>query len=175
MRSKENSLIEAMFTWASATALLPPKRLSARWPEPQRRPTGVQAWRAGLGWALRTSLDWARFSTQKRAQAYEHAFTAIQNAESNYYFHRVGLAFKDSKKSVIDYSGVDPACAKPDARNIPPSDCLTPDGQTLYYRVIKTLQVLEDVLANKIPDLQDLKDAKGDTSQTTTATAPVKP
>src|SRR6516165_3289603 len=65
MRSKENSLIEAMFTWASATALLPPKRLSARWPEPQRRPAGVQAWRAGLGGALRTSLDWARFSTQK--------------------------------------------------------------------------------------------------------------
>ena len=115
------------------------------------------------------------FDSKARAQAYEHAFTAIQNAESNYYFHRVGLAFKDSKKSVIDYSGVDPACAKPDTRNIPPSDCLTPDGQTLYYRVIKTLQVLEDVLANKIPDLQDLKDAKGDTSQTTTATASSKP
>jgi hypothetical protein len=66
------------------------------------------------------------FDSKAQAQAYEQAFTAIQNPESNYYFHRVGLAFKDSKKSVIDYSGVDPACAKPDARNIPPSDRLTP-------------------------------------------------
>ena len=115
------------------------------------------------------------FGSKAHAQAYEQAFTAIQNAESNYYFHRVGLAFKDSKKSVIDYSGVDPACAKADARNIPPSDCLTPDGQTLYYRVIKNLKVLKDVLANKIPELQDLKDAKGDTSETTTGTVPAKP
>jgi len=115
------------------------------------------------------------FDSKAHAQAYEQAFSAIQNAESNCYFHRVALPFKDSKKSVIDSSGVDPACAKPDARNIPPSDCLTPDGQTLYYPVIKTLQVPGDVLANKIPDLQDLKDAKADTSQTTTATASAKP
>jgi hypothetical protein len=56
----------------------------------------------------------------------------------------------------------------------PPSDCLTPHGQTLCYRVIKTLKVLEDVLANKIPDLQDLKDAKGDTSPITTTLAVAK-
>src|SRR5262249_8499791 len=33
------------------------------------------------------------FDSKAHAQAYEQAFTAIQNAESNYYFHRVGLAF----------------------------------------------------------------------------------
>src|SRR6476620_1978871 len=66
MRSRENSLIEATFTEASATAPPQPKRLSARWPERRRRQAGVRAWRAGLGWALPTSLDWARFSTQKR-------------------------------------------------------------------------------------------------------------
>jgi len=119
------------------------------------------------------------FDSKAHAQAYEQAFTAIQSAESKYYFYRVGLKFTEtppnSGKFVVDYHHADTPEAQASAGDIPPSDRLTPDGQTLYYRVIKILKVLEDVLANKIPDLQDLKDAKGDTSQTTTATAPVKP
>ena len=119
------------------------------------------------------------FDSKAHAQAYEQAFTAIQSAESRYYFYRVGLRFKESSskpgKFVVDESHVNTQEAQVNARNIPPPDQLTPDGQTLYYRVIKILKVLEDVLANKIPDLQDLKDAKGDTSQTTTATAAAKP
>ena len=119
------------------------------------------------------------FNSKGHAQAYEQAFTAIQSAESSYYFHRVGLAFKESPpksgKYVVDDSGVNTPTAVTSSGDIPPSDRLTPDGQRLYYRVVKTMKVLEDVLADKIPDLQDLKDAKGDTSQTTTATAPVKP
>jgi len=116
------------------------------------------------------------FDSKAHAQAYEQAFTGIQSAESKYYFYQVGMKFKESPpnsgKYVVDYSNVAEATAN--ASNIPRSDLLTPDGQTLYYRVIKILKVLEDVLANKIPDLQDLKDAKGDTSQTTTATSPTK-
>jgi hypothetical protein len=119
------------------------------------------------------------FNSKGHAQAYEQAFTAIQSAESSYYFHRVGLAFKESPpksgKYVVDDSRVNTPTAVASSGDIPPSDRLTPDGQRLYYRVVKTMKVLEDVLADKIPDLQDLKDAKGDTSQTTTATAPVKP
>jgi hypothetical protein len=119
------------------------------------------------------------FDSKTHAQAYEQAFTAIQSAESKYYFYRVGLKFRESSpnsgKFVVDYHHADTPEARASARDIPPTDRLTPDGQSLYYRVIKILKVLEDVLANKIPDLQDLKDAKGDTSQTTTATAPAKP
>ena len=170
MRSKENSLIEATFTEASATAPPPPKRLSARWPERRRRQAGVRAWRAGLGWALPTSLDWARFSTQKRTPKPTAAFTAIQSAEATYYFYRLGLRFKESTeksgKFVVDDSRINTPEAKANARDIPPSDRTTPDGRRLYYRVVKTLKVLNDVLADKIPNLQDLKDAQDDTSPT---------
>lgn len=37
-----------------------------------------------------------------------------------------------------------------------------------------TLKVLNDVLADKIPNLQDLKDAQGDTSPTITTSAVAK-
>ena len=113
------------------------------------------------------------FDSKAHAQAYEQAFTAIESAESNYYFHQVGLTFKESSskpgKYVVDNSHT--AEAEANASNIPRSDRLTRDGQTLYYRVIKTLKVLNDVLADKIPNLQDLKDAQGDTSPTTTTIA----
>jgi hypothetical protein len=105
-----------------------------------------------------------------RAQAYETALASVQKAESTFYFYQTGMAFKTDAtgKKTVDYSNAVPNS------NIPASDVLTEDGQTLYYRVTKTLQVLENVLANKIPNLQDLKDAQGDTSTTTIAPAPAK-
>lgn len=105
-----------------------------------------------------------------RAQAYETALTAVQKAEATFYFYQTGMAFitDDKGKKSVDYTK-----AKPSG-SIPSSETLSADGQTLYYRVTKSLQVLEDALASKIPNLQDLKDAQGDTSATTTATAPAK-
>jgi hypothetical protein len=118
------------------------------------------------------------FDSKAHTQAYEQAFTAIQSAEATYYFYRLGLRFKESAeksgKFVVDDSAVNTPEAKANARDIPPSDRLTPHGQRLYYRVVKTLKVLNDVLADKIPNLQDLKDAQGDTSPTTTTSAVAK-
>jgi hypothetical protein len=114
------------------------------------------------------------FDAKAHAQAYEQAFTAIQSAEAAFYFNQAGMAFiekpEGSGQFVVDKTGVTEASG----RDIPRSDRLTPDGETLYYKCAKNLKVLDDVLAGKIPDLQDLKDAKGDTSTTTTATAPTK-
>jgi hypothetical protein len=105
-----------------------------------------------------------------RAQAYDTALTAVQKAESTFYFYQTGMKFvtDTAGKKTVDFSSAQPN------PNIPSGAVLTADGQTLYYRVTKSLQVLEDALANKIPNLQDLKDAQGDTSATTTATAPAK-
>jgi hypothetical protein len=106
-----------------------------------------------------------------RAQAYETALTSVKKAESTYYFGQTGMKFKtENGKTSVDSSGA-PAMGK---SGIPSSATLTADGETLYYRVTKTLRVLEDALANKIPNLQDLKDSQGDNSQTTTAASPVK-
>jgi hypothetical protein len=104
-----------------------------------------------------------------RAQAYETALASVQKAESTYYFYQTGMKFKtdNTGKKTVDYSDQTPN------PNVPSGTDLTADGQTLYYRVTKSLQVLENALANKIPDLQDLKDAEGDTS-TTSTTAPAK-
>jgi hypothetical protein len=114
------------------------------------------------------------FDAKAHAQAYEQAYTAIQSAEAAFYFNQAGMRFKEqppaSGKFTVDISGVTEASGA----NIPRSDRLTPDGETLYYKCVKNLKVLDDVLAGKIPDLQDLKDAKGDTSTTTTSTAPTK-
>jgi hypothetical protein len=114
------------------------------------------------------------FDAKAHAQAYEQAYTAIQSAEAAFYFHQAGMSFTeeppDSGKFVVDTSLVTEASG----RHIPRSDRLTPDGETLYYKCVKNLKVLDDVLAGKIPDLQDLKDAKGDTSTSTTTTAPTK-
>lgn len=94
-----------------------------------------------------------------QAQAYEQAFSAIQAAEASYYFHQLGMKFgspgADGRVHVINDAA--------SSSNIP-SDAYTSDGETLYFRVTKILKVLNDVLANKIPDLQDLKDSQGDTS-----------
>jgi hypothetical protein len=114
------------------------------------------------------------FDAKTHALAYEQAFTAIQSAEAAFYFRQAGMRFIEqpagSGKFVVDTSLVTEASG----RDIPRSDRLTPDGETLYYKCVKNLKVLDDVLAGKIPDLQDLKDAKGDTSTTTTSTAPIK-
>lgn len=97
------------------------------------------------------------FNAKDKAQAYEQAFTAVQAAEATYYFYRLGMSFNTvGGRTVVlrgDSNGRD---------DVPSSTHLTPDGETLYYRVSKVLKVLDDALANKIPDLQDLKDAKGD-------------
>ena len=114
------------------------------------------------------------FSPKAHAQAYEQAYTAIQAAEATFYFHQTGMHFIEqppgSGKFVVDPAEV----PETKGHDIPRSDRLTPDGETLYYHCIKNLKVLDDVLAGTIPDLQDLKDAKGDTSTTTTSTAPTK-
>jgi hypothetical protein len=60
--------------------------------------------------------------------------------------------------------------------DVPSSTNFTPDGETLYYRVGKILKVLDDTLAARIPDLQDLKEANGESggkgSPAKTADAP---
>jgi len=138
-----------------------------------------------IGWGVSTSSGFGLgatyifglgqiFDAKAHAQAYEQAFTAIQSAEANFYFHQAGMHFLEqpagSGKFVVDPAPV----PETSGRDIPRSDRLTPDGETLYYQCVKNLKVLDDVLAGKIPDLQDLKDAKGDTSTTTTSTAPTK-
>lgn len=111
------------------------------------------------------------FDAKAHAQAYEQAYTAIQAAESSFYFSQTGMHFaKDaSGKTIV----VLPKTTPESAKTIPYSDRLTPDGQTLYYRATKILKVLADVLASKIPDLQDLKDSTVTSSESTTP--PAKP
>ncbi|WP_299641155.1 hypothetical protein [Devosia sp.] len=120
----------------------------------------------GLGAAYIFGLG-QLFDSKGQAQAYEQAFTAIQAAEASYYFHQLGMGFKtvDGRKTV-DLSR---ATSRGD---IPSTLVLTPDGETLYYRVSKILKVLNDTLATRIPDLQDLKDAQGESSG---VGAPAKP
>ena len=95
------------------------------------------------------------FDPKGRAQAYEQSFTAIQAAEATYYFHQLGMSF-NKVTGHVDPGNID------GRSDIPSSTNLTPDGETLYYRVSKILKVLNDTLANKIPDLQDLKEAHGE-------------
>jgi hypothetical protein len=113
----------------------------------------------GMGSAFISGLGQS-IDAKGHAQAYEQALTAVQSAESTFYFRQVGLSFGTdaSGRSVVVRSGVNNAASN----DIPSTTKLTPDGETLYYRVTKVLKVLDDVLASKIPDLQDLKDAKGD-------------
>ncbi len=105
------------------------------------------------------------FDAKGDAQAYETAFVDIQRAEANFYFFRVGGRFTTDAngKKHADFSRATPRAGIPDAAT------LSVDGETLYYRVICVLKVLDDALARKIPDLQTLKDAKGDSSPTSTA------
>jgi hypothetical protein len=99
------------------------------------------------------------FDSKGHAQAYEQAFTAIQGAEATYYFHQLGMGFTKADGRYV----VDPKAGGP-RNDIPSSTYLTPDGESLYYRVSKVLKVLHDTLSAKIPDLQDLKDANGESS-----------
>jgi hypothetical protein len=108
------------------------------------------------------------FDPKGHAQAYEEASTAIQAAEASYYFHQLGMGFSSGEgRKIVDLS------LAHSRSDIPSDSVLSPDGETLYYRVTKILKVLNDVLASKIPDLQDLKDAKGDSSGS--IASPAKP
>jgi len=108
------------------------------------------------------------FDPKGHAQAYEQASTAVQAAEASYYFHQLGMGFSSVEgRKIVDLSH---AHSRSD---IPSDSVLSPDGETLYYRVTKILKVLNDVLASQIPDLQDLKDAKGDSSGS--VASPAKP
>ena len=110
---------------------------------------------SGYIFALGQTID-----AKGKAQTYEQAFTAIQAAEATYYFHRLGMGFtkNEAGRTIV-------APGDPNGRNdVPSSTNLTPDGETLYFRVSKVLKVLNDTLANKIPDLQDLKDATGESN-----------
>ena len=105
------------------------------------------------------------FDAKGEAQAYETAFVDIQRAEANYYFFQVGGKFvtDPNGKKHPDFSHAAPK------HRIPDEETLSGDGETLYYRVVSVMKVLDDALSKKIPDLQTLKDAKGDTSPTSTA------
>jgi hypothetical protein len=58
----------------------------------------------------------------------------------------------------------DPQTYSRDGKDIPQKDRLTIDGETLYYRVTKTLKVLDDALEQKIPSLEDLRDSMSDST-----------
>ena len=108
------------------------------------------------------------FDAKGDAQAYETAFVDIQRAEANFYFFEVGGKFStdEAGKKHADFTHASASS------NVPNATALSADGETLYYRVISVLKVLDDALAKKIPDLQTLKDAKGDSSPTS-VTAPI--
>jgi hypothetical protein len=115
---------------------------------------------SGLGLAATYIFGMGQiFDAKGHAQAYEQAFTAIQAAEATYYFQELGMGFKKvDGRNVVDLSG---ARSRGD---IPSELVLTPDGESLYYRVSKILKVLDDTLSSKIPDLQDLKEAHGESA-----------
>jgi hypothetical protein len=97
------------------------------------------------------------FDSKGHAQAYGQAFTAIQAAESTYYFQELHMAFKKAEGRTI----VDPDAGGPRS-DVPSPMELTKSGQTRYFRVSKILNVLHDTLSGKIPDLKDLKEANGE-------------
>jgi hypothetical protein len=121
-----------------------------------------------LGWGVATASGFGLgatyvfgmsqiFQSKGQAQAYEQSFTQIQAAEATFYFHQLGMSF-DPKTGKVDPGN-------PIGRSdIPSRTNLTPDGETLYYRASKILKVLNDTLAGKIPDLQDLKEANGESA-----------
>jgi hypothetical protein len=120
-------------------------------------------WSAGTAGALGTAATYIFglgqiFDSKGHAQAYEHAFTDVEKAEATYFFYQVGMKFRKEGDRFI----VDPETRGFSKAGIPSNQVLTADGQSLFYRVTKILKVLDDVLANIIPDLQDLKDAEGD-------------
>ena len=100
------------------------------------------------------------FDAKGHALAYEQAFTAIQAAEATYYFHRLKMGYTKVDGRTV----VDPSVGGPRS-DVPSQTELTPDGESLYYRVSKILKVLHDTLSSKIPDLEDLKEANGESSK----------
>lgn len=120
---------------------------------------------SGLGMGAAYVLGLGKLIDAKsHAQAYEQAFSAIQSAEAYYYSQVTGMTFgTDANGNRIV---ILPEVLPKSAGGIPDDVELTPYGETLYYQVSKTLKVLNDVLANKIPELQDLKDATGTVTST---------
>jgi hypothetical protein len=108
------------------------------------------------------------FDAKGRAEAFEQSFTAIQAAEATFYFHQLGMGFDNENGKKIVFPG-----NKTGRADIPSATNLTPDGETLYYRVTKILKVLNDTLARKIPDLQDLKEAEGESGGDVSPAKPV--
>jgi hypothetical protein len=106
------------------------------------------------------------FQSRAKAQAYEQSYTQIQAAEATYYFHQLGMSFDKSTGKVVPGNPM----GKDD---IPSQTNLTPDGETLYYRTTKILKVLADTLAGIIPNLEDLKEAYGQSSSLGTAALPL--
>lgn len=118
----------------------------------------------GLGAGFLYSLSQI-FDAKGQSQAYEAAYTAIEKAETGYFFHQLGYTLTrgaDGRFRVVRDTSREPGTYSADGANIPARDRLTIDGETLYYRVIKTLKVLDDALAQRIPNLQDLQDAVGE-------------
>ena len=115
----------------------------------------------GLGATFISTLGKSVDSKDDSA-AYEQAFSDIQTAENLYYFYRLGMSFDANGKVTA------PSYAMTSGTNkIPSPDVLSAQGETLQHRVVAIVKVLNDALEKKIPDLQDLKDANGDTSATT--------
>jgi hypothetical protein len=107
------------------------------------------------------------FNSRSQSQAYETAFTAIEKAESNYYLHQLGYSVSRNSEGQYQLSRAvnrDPQTYSRDGTDIPQKDRLTIDGETLYYRVTKTLKVLDDALEQKIPSLEDLRDSMSDST-----------
>lgn len=94
------------------------------------------------------------FNSKGHAQAYEQSLAAVQAAEARFLFYSLKGRFKNGK--------VDKEHWPQPTAGIPSSTQLTFEGEMLYYRVTKILNVLYDSLAGKIPDLQDLKEAHGE-------------
>ncbi|SKA94858.1 hypothetical protein SAMN02745166_02222 [Prosthecobacter debontii] len=101
------------------------------------------------------------FNSKSHAQAYEQCLADVQAAEASYFFYRLGGRANGTPEP---------------ANGIPSATHLTYEGEVLYYRVTKVLNVLYDSLAGKIPDLQDLKEARGEgTAGQATSKAPTPP
>ena len=100
------------------------------------------------------------FDSKAHAAAYEQACEAIKAAEASYYFRELQMGFTtDANGKKI----ADPTQGAPSGE-IPSQNYLTPAGETLYYRTTKILKVLNDALVSQIPNLEDLKEANGESS-----------
>jgi len=120
----------------------------------------------GLGATFISTLG-STFDSKGDAALYDDAFTNIQDAENLYYFYSMGMQFDKNGK-------VTPDSWKVRRADVPSCHYYSAQAETLQHRVIAAIKVLDAALARKIPDLQDLKDAKGDTSTTNIQSPGVK-